>query len=393
CHCPEWAEFEGDPDIAGTGIIISFIISAASTIICTCIFLMLFRCKGGTKPDTNSFSPIDVFTRNRIGNPVVRFLGQSQWLGIRLTRTKLSLCNLVQLLADTQLVTGIAMLCAAVIRLRHGLISVYHFSMVKNLVWFSSNVHLLTLLVIRADMLVTMKKGERLVHLRHGTWQKRLEARMGRGGDMLAKVVCMLLMAALLLYCSWVSGAEGWEDNYTCPARCALDRPKGGEALRWIKVDFALVIYAYPMACVPLWPWAGRMWLDRIWHRLIDNKTLGTKSIKPWSVRWVFVPLNVVHAWMGPKEKERELDVDGFGQLIPLFLLGLPFCRFFGCTAVSRVSFCDSLEMANRKEHSRHRQRAQAKAVKQFCAAWLMNNHRQEERKQEEQNMPPQGGE
>ena len=53
-------------------------------------------------------------------------------------------------MSDTQLVSGIAMLISASKKLRDGSISVYHFNIVTDLAWFSSNTHILTLLVIRS---------------------------------------------------------------------------------------------------------------------------------------------------------------------------------------------------------------------------------------------------
>src|SRR4051812_42780046 len=100
------------------------------------------------------------------------------------------------------------------------------------------------------------------------------------------------------------------------------------------------VCWAYPMASVSLWPWARKFWLDRVRHRFVDNKTLGTKSTKPWLVRvgfvlvwyfltsetvevlvdgfvwfglgiwWLYDDSDSVHALMSPKESEKEMSID-----------------------------------------------------------------------------------
>ena len=53
--------------------------------------------------------------------------------------------------SDQQLVTGTAMLLVAFIRvpLSHGRISVYHFTIITDLAWYSANTHVLTLFVLK----------------------------------------------------------------------------------------------------------------------------------------------------------------------------------------------------------------------------------------------------
>lgn len=55
-------------------------------------------------------------------------------------------------LGDQQIVTGLALMLAALIRMGSDTkpLSTYHFVIVSDLVWFSSNAHLLALLVIRS---------------------------------------------------------------------------------------------------------------------------------------------------------------------------------------------------------------------------------------------------
>lgn len=64
-------------------------------------------------------------------------------------------------LSDQQLVTGTA-LPATIIYLRNqGAISVYHYTMATNLAWFSSNTHLLSLLILRGWLSEERKIAER----------------------------------------------------------------------------------------------------------------------------------------------------------------------------------------------------------------------------------------
>jgi hypothetical protein len=84
----------------------------------------------------------------------------------------------------------------------------------------------------------------------------------------------MLTLAALLLYCSYVSGARRWYDNYNCPAACANGKEKGGVPLAWMAVNFALVLLTYPERCLWLWPKAGEWWIDKARDWIVDYQGL-----------------------------------------------------------------------------------------------------------------------
>ncbi|KAK3290517.1 uncharacterized protein B0H64DRAFT_412707 [Chaetomium fimeti] len=365
-----------DPDIAGIGVISSFIASSCLAIISTCLYLVLIR--SGLLPDgsfdpaawqarnfppNETFNPIDRWVRQHICTPFVRSILKRKWIDhARLNKLRRALFAFVLSLADMQLVAGIAMLTAAVIKLHHDSISVYHFSMVTNLAWFSSNVHLLALLAIRTELIGSLKIGRRWLpppQKDMSVWGRARSA-FSWGGDIMARVICMLTLAALLLYCSYVSGADGWNDNYHCPAACAKGREKGGEPLAWMVVNFALVLLTYPERCLALWPAVGAWWIDRARHRIVDNKGLAKpdrdREIRPWrkvfawfwyvgssetisiavdgflwfalGVYWTFDDRNSVHnEWKDYTDIGKENDVEGFGQLVPLLLLGLPFLQ------------------------------------------------------------------
>ncbi|KAM6530130.1 hypothetical protein FALCPG4_008252 [Fusarium falciforme] len=146
CSCPQ-----SNPDIAGIGVISSFITSSSLAIIATCLYLMLIR-SGLERED--SFNPIDGWMRRNICDPWVRFVTKVPFIESRIDKIESTLFSFLLSLADMQLVTGIAMLSAAVIKLqdKNDGISAYHFSMVTNLAWFSSMVHQLTLLAIRTKV-------------------------------------------------------------------------------------------------------------------------------------------------------------------------------------------------------------------------------------------------
>ncbi|KAL2679077.1 hypothetical protein Neosp_009833 [[Neocosmospora] mangrovei] len=113
--------------------------------------LLLIR--SGLEPE-DSFNPIDHWTRSHICDPWVRFIIKAPFIERRIDKIESTLFSFLLSLADMQLVSGIAMLSAAVIKLqdKNDGISAYHFSMVANLAWFSSMVHQLTLLAIRTKV-------------------------------------------------------------------------------------------------------------------------------------------------------------------------------------------------------------------------------------------------
>ncbi|KAI8716703.1 hypothetical protein NCS52_00964500 [Fusarium sp. LHS14.1] len=224
CSCPQ-----PDPDIAGIGVIISFITSSSLAIIATCIYLLLIR--SGLEPE-DSFNPIDRWTRSHICDPWVRFIIKAPFIERRIDKIESTLFPFLLSLADMQLVSGIAMLSAAVIKLqdKNDGISAYHFSMVANLAWFSSMVHRLTLLAIRTKVAGSMKKQHRDVWPNHmnSSRSRRARAAIGRGGDLMVRVISMLILASLLLYCSYVSDAKDWYTYSYCPASCALGKQREG---------------------------------------------------------------------------------------------------------------------------------------------------------------------
>ncbi len=300
--------------------------------------------------------------------PIMSFLRKPKFIRSRLKRIELALFGLVQSLADTQLVTGLAMLVAAVIKLHEGRISVCHFTVVTNLAWFSSGAHLLALLAIRTEVLGSMKEGQRFQYKDYSDqgWMKQFAKRASRRLDIWVRLVSMMGMAALLLYCSWVAGADGLYDWYECPAKCALDKPKGGEPLSWMIVSFVFVIRGYWEWVFLLWWTFQKKWLGsrfRVW--LVDGQGVGRddwKNLPLWKRIWVWVwyvekseTLNFLtdgpgwfifgvysafhdrqvaqdyfsdeKLWASEEERDKENDVEGFGQLMPLLLIGLPFLQ------------------------------------------------------------------
>ncbi|KAF2191213.1 hypothetical protein K469DRAFT_808346 [Zopfia rhizophila CBS 207.26] len=387
CNCPP---FVPDPDIAGTGVLAAFVVSAGLTIIATALHLVLTRtnCPETWNPlDRVCRIPLDCL-RKRSSRFASLANSDNHHTLVR------CLYDLVLSLSDTQLVVGIAMLSAAVLRLHQDSITVYHLNTVINLAWLSSGVHTLTLLVIRIELIGSIKPAERRENGRDIELVERQEnervveptERRENGRDIetverrgtmrrvkpaiIIRVACMLALATLLLYCSWISGYEKWDERFDCPAKCTIGLRKGGLPLQWMVINFVFILWHYPLNIFGLWFRGRKIWVDRVRYRLIDDK--GGKNGKSkrkengrgglprrteaWSViifvfwyipaseamdvlveiswfslgfYWVFTDRHSMHQEMGEDEKAAENNIRGFGQLVPLFLLLAPILQIF----------------------------------------------------------------
>lgn len=195
-------------------------------------------------------NPIDRFLRRRLGEPV------QIWFGPRKSKKYAeALYSLVLSLSDTQLVTGIAILVPSLYKLNEGTITVYHFSIVMDLAWIASNTYILTLLVVsrryRAkDSIGSTQRPARKIHF-----------------SIVLRIFFMIILAAMLLYNSWVSAYTNWAANFPCPATCAI-RPSvqehGGEPLSWSITNFVLVLLAYINAFAQFSATIRKTWLTRV---------------------------------------------------------------------------------------------------------------------------------
>ncbi|CAK1364616.1 unnamed protein product [Cercospora beticola] len=120
-----------DTDIAGTGILVAFLLSA-----CLTLGAVLFAYFTGLVDDG-------------LLRPVDRFVLKIPSRAARFPRAHVALRKAILTLSDQQIVTGIAILGAGFYGLRNGTISVYHFQIVIYLAWMSSSVHLSALTILR----------------------------------------------------------------------------------------------------------------------------------------------------------------------------------------------------------------------------------------------------
>lgn len=124
-------------------------------------------------------------------------------------------------LSDQQLIAGLAILTAGF--LKHCSISVYHFSVVSDLAWFSSNVHLTTLNVL--------------------TQYHRARPTLRNWRVCLMVITLSMILAATVLQGHWA-----WFASYNCEAQCLFDDLLGnvsGSPAFWMELNIFLLVFGY----------------------------------------------------------------------------------------------------------------------------------------------------
>ncbi|KAH7356763.1 hypothetical protein BKA65DRAFT_214413 [Rhexocercosporidium sp. MPI-PUGE-AT-0058] len=347
CACPA---LRANPDIAGKGVIAAFIITASLTLIGTVAYL-LFR----PASEFPTLNPI-----NRKLRLVVSRIRQ-RVIGPRMTTIwSEALFEIVMQLSDQQLVTGTAMLATIIYLRNQGAITVYHFTMATNLAWFSSNTHLLSLLILRGWLSEEGKVAKRDKDF-SATRQSRSKSIFNEYRS-LWRAIFMVIMAILLIYTNLFVAYEDWYDKYDCPVSCVPSKPIGGQPKRWLIVNLVFILSSYPIALIGLFAFTRREWMkarSRIhnWDEKKDVTIKGFVIYKPYRyVRrvllslWYFAASEIFEvaiqiAWFGlgirwvVEDRKRghdimtldETDVEdslGFGQLVPILLLALPLMSF-----------------------------------------------------------------
>lgn len=276
---------------------------------------------------------------------------------MHINHLKRGLYSFVITLADTQLVTGMAILCTAIIQLHREEISVYHFQTATNLAWLTSGVHILTLYAIRVERNGGL--GNKLVHYHSDNQRYIRKAALSSslGADMICRICAMLILAALLLYCTFITGAGGWDNYDERKANCAIGMKKSGSPLSWLIASYVLLIQGYTIQCLSLWPAMSIWWMNLV-KNLSNDSALGApknEQKRRW-LRLVFMPfyyafnsealgillfdgvlwfglgvwwiqaerIYVLGAWEG---MESESDIEGVSQLLCLLILVVPFLQ------------------------------------------------------------------
>lgn len=134
-NCTSWSVLEPNPDIAGIGVVIGFMLSAYLTLTLVAVHYLIDRRQ----------------QRNSVDKAFLAFVVpkaltiQTEEASERWTR---AFDEAVLFLGDTQVVTSIAIVLSGYIQLPCGL-STYHWEMVVDLAWFSALTHLTALTSLR----------------------------------------------------------------------------------------------------------------------------------------------------------------------------------------------------------------------------------------------------
>ncbi|KAL9602803.1 MAG: hypothetical protein Q9179_002428 [Wetmoreana sp. 5 TL-2023] len=214
----DYSKYEADPDIAGIGVISAFVATSFVTVAIahTSLFLGIVPGYEDNAIDTWFFAQLQKVPFLRARDERTKF-----WQPI--------MEALVLALSDQQLLVGLSILTAGFVK--HCTISVYHFSIVYDLVWFSSNTHMTSLNVLR-------------VYLR-----SRASLRNWRVCLMLAVFIAMIVATVL-------SGHRLWYDSWNSSAQCLFDDLQGniqGEPARWMAAQIFLLVYGYGVAILRLY--------------------------------------------------------------------------------------------------------------------------------------------
>ncbi|KAL8876798.1 MAG: hypothetical protein Q9198_005070, partial [Flavoplaca austrocitrina] len=129
--------------------------------------------------------------------------------------------GLVSTLSDQQLLVGISILIIGFVK--HCSISVYHFTVVSDLAWFSASTNLTSLNVLRVHFVENPS-------LRN--W----------------RVCLMLIIFVFLVTAVILAGHRSWYDSWISPAQCLFDETLieiGGEAAVRMAVNLVLLILLY----------------------------------------------------------------------------------------------------------------------------------------------------
>ncbi|OCL08074.1 hypothetical protein AOQ84DRAFT_407616 [Glonium stellatum] len=345
-------QLKANPDIAGKGVIISFIITAGLTLVFSTAYLLIRAGalhNAAKLPDKRLPWSISKFSQNIISHARRELLADC-------------LLKIVLSFSDQQLAVGLAMLFTGIYMFVQTSISVYHFSIVMDLAWFSSNTHLLSLIVLKDYLSKKAKKKNRSfgkVSVKNGSEDEFDEGFLEMK---ILRTVLMLLLFGMMVFGSVISGYRNWYEEASCPANCVPRSQIGGVPEKWMIVNIFLLCWGYPVQILNIFKFSRQGWLNckvrinhihmRVLKALRDNLFFWLYWVVVGAFRllWAFLGSTFAEilqqiAWfivgvvsvIGDRKwghgvmsqwSETEAQTEdslGFGQLVPLLLLVLPF--------------------------------------------------------------------
>lgn len=158
-------------------------------------------------------------------------------------------------LSDQQLIAGLSILTAGF--LKHCSISVYHFSLVGDLAWFSCNVHMTTLNLLNS-------------HLRARPTLRN------------SRVFLMTVMLIMMLAATVLQGHRDWYDSYNCDAQCMFDNLLGnisGSPAYWMKINICMLVYGYGGSFLCLYEGLSNAFILYFWTIPVTKMRSGIISL------------------------------------------------------------------------------------------------------------------
>lgn len=232
-NCTSWQDggpeprYQADPDIAGIGNIMVFVVSAGLVLFLSLAHLIF------TISDTQDENRVDMFLHRAltgIGFSIGAGRKRDFWVPV--------IEKVVLSLSDQQLLTGLAVLIAGF--WTHCSISVYHFALVNDLAWFSATTHLTTLNVLQ------------------DFFRQNSVLRTSR-------VILMVVMGILLLASNVMEGHYAWFDSWPYDAQCLFDNligNIGGGPCYFMSVNIAMLFVFYSWGIIALYERPSRFSKD-----------------------------------------------------------------------------------------------------------------------------------
>ncbi|KAF7348963.1 hypothetical protein MVEN_01417000 [Mycena venus] len=305
-----------DPDIAGIGAIISFISTAEPSREKALLVAIQYIYKSSPEVAQRRFET----ARERFTSlffPLVFTLG------------------------DTQLITGLAVLISGWIRLRAGL-SVYHFTVIADLAWMASDTQLVAFFALFQCVRSTP-------HWRRDALDIDIEPYVYLPSR-LCRAFGMLCMFTMLFVASVILSDRAWWDCVSLPAIGFFSHLNpGGSRLVWSIFNYSMLIWGYSAALIPLFRPTYRAYEAIKCAIMIIIPCGGAwphrarqilRGVQEFLVSMVFDAVFTaiwfgIGTWSIISDRAQGSDVDlctadnteaewGFGQLVPMVLLGLP---------------------------------------------------------------------
>ena len=332
-----YTTIQPDPDIGGIGVLISFLLSAAITLFVSILGIAIFHLPkrlDEASSITLSTPAAVVSTTPQATKSIRKLFRQRVQVSDDIREYWLTVIERFLLgMADQQLVTGTACLVVGFIKCD---ITVYHFTIVTDLAWFSSSTHLSAMRILNR-------------YLREYT-----AARFWR-------VIVMLVMYSLLMTSSVLESNDSWYASLPSPARCLFKATSGNVTLPsnafWLAFNIGITTWAYATTIIPLFP-SVCLPIRNGWNVFLKQAKSLMKSTNSRTKRHVKHRSKVVRviraltngdlldiyfevfwfafslwsiitdrAYGEPYMSSSDVGAQsswGFGQLVPVFLISLP---------------------------------------------------------------------